>query len=386
MDPAAWIELLDTLRAEHPHGFYANKRDWERFAEFVRQLPVGDRIPTLLEAYDRYRAGDLCAPAGSDQNFESSCYSILISTILASGIRPTQPEACEILRRSHHFCGHGPDVEPPLTLAEKAVRNAPYSTALFDAVEAYSETLRGLRSSRAASVKTKLNWVLWHDFRRTRSRCYTRRIQQSLQAMGEVQRFHWQWLLRHTAARLGRAKPGKGWIKEAKVRLAPIGNQELHARLDEWFTIPPQEASLSPAGSSMLRLLIWYGIVADAQHNLPVLIRLANVPWNKRAAAGKIMAALAWALRIHAGSAFRSEAEWICTQWADTSAEVRRLEEIYLPECSQARKQAEDLARESRRSEVDEWLKARLVALREKYPHRFLPDGSVRPFATWNEP
>ena len=265
MNQEPWILFQESLRAEHKGAFYAAKRDFERFAAFVEQVPAPERIPMLLYAYDCYRALGVCGdPQGADQ-FETSCWSILISTILSRGIRPDQMESTEILRKSYHQCGHGSDVEPPLTLAEQAFQNQPYSPALFDSVFAYRETLRSSRSMHAANVKRKLSWILWHDSRRGKNEeksCHTRQMQQAIHSMDSENAFHWQWLLRNTAAGLN-SEPGKNWRTEGAKRLAKIGEEQFHSAIDSWFTFPQGDINLSAAGSAILRLLVWYGSLAD---------------------------------------------------------------------------------------------------------------------------
>ena len=372
MDQESWTAFRRALRADQDKQFYASKQDLDRFDQFVNRMPEPERIPTLLYAYERYRApGPLCHDERGTVQFETSCYSILIGTILRSGIRPDRTEATEILRRSYHRCGHGSDIEPPLTLAQRAFRNQPYSNDLFDSVLEYRETLRSLRSSQAANVKCKLNWVLWHDSRRIEKRCHTRRIQQAIHAMDAEGAFRWEWLLRNTSAGLN-AGPGKGWLKEGSKRLALVGAEQFYSKIDEWFTFPQEEVNLSAAGSAMLRLLVWYGALADTERSLPVLVRLAHVCWNKRAPISKVMAALAWLLRNHGGSKFAEEAGIICTNWASQSAEVRRLEQVYFPEQARARLQADQ---EARVQEKQDRLQIHSNALAEKYPRSFGPDN-----------
>ena len=367
MNQEPWILFQETLRAEHKGAFWASKRDFERFVAFVEQVPAPERIPMLLYAYDRYRARGICGdPRGTDQ-FETSCWSILISTILSSGIRPDQTECTEILRKSYHRCGHGSDVEPPLTLAEQAFHNQPYSLALFDSVLAYRETLRSSRSTHAANVKRKLSWTLWHDFRRREKNCHTRQMQQAIHSMDSGNAFHWQWLLRNTAAGLN-SEPSKNWRTEGAKRLAKIGEEQFHLAIDSWFTFPQGDINLSAAGSAMLRLLVWYGSLTDTDRNLPVLLRLAHVSWNKRAPVGKVMAALAWSLRTHGGMRFEAEARLMCERWAGDSAEVKRLEKVYFPGQSEIRQQTDEESWQERKKDLSAQLAATLQILRELAP------------------
>ncbi|MGA2598120.1 MAG: hypothetical protein ABSH09_14145 [Bryobacteraceae bacterium] len=183
--------------------------------------------------------------------------------------------------------------------------------------------------------------------------------------------FRWEWLLRNTSAGLN-AGPGKGWLKEGSKRLALVGAEQFYSKIDEWFTFPQEEVNLSAAGSAMLRLLVWYGALADTERSLPVLVRLAHVCWNKRAPISKVMAALAWLLRNHGGSKFAEEAGIICTNWASHSAEVRRLEQVYFPEQARARLQADQ---EARVQEKQDRLQIHSNALAEKYPRSTGPDS-----------
>ena len=362
MSVSPWDNFLQTLQSKRDiHGF-SLAQETASFAGFVKNLPEPDRVSLLLHAYDQYRALGACQTGVRADRFESSCYSILISSILATKIRPTETEALAILRKSFHQCGHGSDVEPPLTLAERAFENRPYSPQLFDAVEAYKETLRPLTSTTANDIKRKLNWVLWHDPRRVEKKCWTRRIQTAIHAMDSPSHARWQWLLRNTAAGL-KAEPSKGWIKEGKKRLTPIGEEELLQRLDEWFTFPEQQVSLSAPGSAMLRLLVWYASLVDVARSLPIVARVAHVSWAKPEPAQKVISAIAWLLRIHGGSQFDSEIGVICRNWSDQSAEVKRLEETYLPAQALEREQREQEASEQRKKEMQARLQVRLSGI-----------------------
>jgi len=287
-----WQAFLKDFRLDHPEQFFATRADRRRFAEFAGALAERERIALLLHAYGAYRS--LALPP--DDPFHSSCYSILISTLLGSGLRPGPRDAIAILRESFHRCGHGSDVEPPLTLAESAFAGQCYSDELFDAVLTYRETLRPMRGIHATNVKQKLNRVLWHDGRRVERSCHTRRIQLALNAMPLPERFRWQWLLRHTANGM-QAGPGPGWLAEARQRLALLGEEEFLARLDPWFTFAAGPVKLGAPGGAVLRSLVWCSAVAGPERCRPVIARLAEVRWAPGGAPGRVMAALAWRQR-----------------------------------------------------------------------------------------
>jgi hypothetical protein len=344
-----WRAFTQTLRLNCEGTSSTLATQMGQFTEFVGLIPQQERIPALLHAYDRYR--ELGSTCDADP-FESSRYSILISTILNSKIQPDEPESLAILRKSYHQCGHGSDVDPPLALAERAFRNRPYSLALFDAVEVYKETLRPTRSISASNIKRKLNWILWHDPRRVEKKCCTRKIQNAIHAMDPPDAFAWQWLLRNAAAGLN-CSPGKAWLKEGQKRLSQIGHEDFLRRIDDWFTFGQGETSLTPAGSAMMRLLVWYGGLLDLDRSLPILVRLAHVSWTKREPAQKVMSALAWLLRNSRRPGFDAEIGLICRDWSKDSAEAGRLQEANFPADAMTRQQSEREIMEQRKKDID---------------------------------
>jgi hypothetical protein len=197
-----------------------------------------------------------------------------------------------------------------------------------------------------------LNWVLWYDPRCVEKNCWSRHIQAAIHSMDAERAFPWQWLFRNAAPGLN-AAPGKTWVKEGQKRLSRIGEAEFIGRLDEWCRFPHEMIRLCPAGSSVLRLLVWYGSLVDINRSLPILVRLASVAWAKREPAQKAISALAWLLRINTSHAYRLEIERICQEWSADSSEVKRLEEVWFPDRAAVRKQAEQAAAEDRKKRLD---------------------------------
>jgi hypothetical protein len=75
----------------------------------------------------------------------------------------------------------------------------------------------------------------------------------------------------------------------------------------------------------------------DVRKSLPILLRLADVPWEKREPASKVIGALSWMLRLHGGEAHRAVAERLASVWGDTG-EAARLQELYLPDVAAEKK------------------------------------------------
>ncbi|MEO8098420.1 MAG: hypothetical protein ABI811_12025 [Acidobacteriota bacterium] len=337
-----WLPFTAGLRSEYDRGSLDFSKTRDRFQGFAKAVPEPERIPLLIETYEHYREmGVGCLLPQSQDYFWASCYSLLISALLNLKLKPTETEACAILRKSFHYCGHGGDVETPFQLAESAFEGRAYTPDLFDAVRDYEKVLKATRSTTAQNVKRKLSWIVWHDPRNVEMKCLEKCwmgcVQSDLAAMRPAQRFPWQWLLRNTTATMTGAA-GKAWLKEGAKRLSKVGEAEFLAKLDRWLAFPPDgTVFLSPAGSSMLRLLVWYGSLVDTSKSLPILVRLADVAWEKKDPAGKVMGAFAWILRTHGGDAYRPVAERIAAQWGDTG-EAAKLVEMYLPEEAAKRK------------------------------------------------
>ncbi len=366
-----WVAFMAALLEEKKGPFFASRQDFERFGKFVELVPKCERIPLLLHAYDRYRE----LSVGNGGAFDLSCWSILISTTLCSGIEPNGDEAVQILRRSYHRCGHGNDVDPPVSLAEKAFAGKPYTRELFDAAAVYRQTLRVSRSSKAANVKQKLSWILWHDPARIEKRCVTRRIQLAIHSMEPDLAFRWQWFLRNTQTSM-HAGASKSWCAEAGKRVQGIGEEEYLRRMDDWLTMQEGEVELSPAGSSVLRLLVWYGYVVSPERSLPILVRLARAKWQKKAPVGKVMGALAWLIRTGGDGKFRDEVEILCRHWGDESAEVKRLELQYFPLAAEKRERAQTLRAGELNEEMEELRGKAFEMLGNLLPQR-LPGGGV---------
>jgi hypothetical protein len=287
-----WPAVLSSLRRHHEAGTLTFLGD-PTIGNFVQSLTGQERIPLLLAAYRRYRE---LGPAPEEfcfqHYFESSAHSILISQILSSPLDASEEDVCAILHAAVHFCGHVGDVVAPIRLAEKVFANRPYSPALFDAALTYRATLHGLTATQAKLAKQELDWILWHDPRRTERRCWSRTLQLSLARMEPAETFGWQWMLRHTTHGLNRGR-GKAWVMEAARRLKTLGEERYRRRLDEWFVFPSDvPIRLSPAGSNMLRLLVSYGVLVPAV--VPVLGRLKSAKWVGRSTADKVLKSLAW--------------------------------------------------------------------------------------------
>src|SRR5258708_11810277 len=122
-----WRDFLQELKPPSLEGFFDFKKSMGRFEGFAAGLSSVDKIALLLHAYDRYKELGLVCDLKADQRFESSAHSILISVVLGGKLSPSEDEACAILKKAFHFCGHGGDVQPPLTLAERVFRGRPYS-------------------------------------------------------------------------------------------------------------------------------------------------------------------------------------------------------------------------------------------------------------------
>jgi len=70
----------------------------------------------------------------------------------------------------------------------------------------------------------------------------------------------------------------------------------------------------------------------------------------------------------------------ICEKWAGESAEIKRLEQLYFPERSEVRQQAEREAQEEMKKDLDARMNASLSLLREQRPDIFGQDSPAGRF------
>jgi hypothetical protein len=287
----AWNGFVALIRKKYGEGPVSLREEMPRFTAFTRMIPQTALSVLLFHAYDRYRTLDIY----SKENFiESSCCSILISTILSADPIFTKEEALGILKRAHHYCGHGGDVRPPLEFALRFYTNRLYDGELFDAVSCYRDTLRKIHAAAAINTRRQLIWILWHDPRRTERAYHTRHIQLALHSMPVSQRTPWQLLFRHNSFALG-PKAGKEWLRTAGKLVQQIGTDDFVDHIDNWFTFPEgEEIGVSNVGYAMLRTLIWCGAAMPDGRVRPILLRLKTVRWKKssQGVGRKLLAAL----------------------------------------------------------------------------------------------
>ena len=285
---------MSSWRAEYSERAPADRlyffRDHSRFRDLLKKLPRNERIPLLILAYERYRDFDILNDFDGAHYFWTSTYGILINRLLAAKLKPTDAEACVILGVACPHSGHGCNLLQPIELAERAFRNRPYPTDLFDSAHSYGETLAALRSAQARKARNTLDLLLWHDVRRPARGCWTSRIQRAIAAMKPEEAFAWQWILRNPSAGMWKSGMGQAWSIEGKLRLAALGENRFVDRLDEWFSFAGEErVRVSAAGSHILRLLVLYSGLANTMRTLPILARLSAVRWSQRGRMQKVI-------------------------------------------------------------------------------------------------
>ena len=107
-----------------------------------------------------------------------------------------------------------------------------------------------------------------------------------------------------------------------------MGEGAFLEKLDAWFAFPAKDAvRLSPSGSCMLRLLVWYASLVDIDRSLPMLVRVADVNWHKREPAQKIVSAVAWLLRTRGDLRYDVPVDTIYRDWAGESSEAAKLKD-----------------------------------------------------------
>jgi hypothetical protein len=352
--PVTWKVLEDSLCQRNPSPCFSSK-EIGKFHDYVASVPAEKRVPLLLEAYQAYGAERQGTPRrgcdalnGDEGQFEKSVASVLISALLKSRLKPTKQEACDILKYSFHYCGHGGDVLAPVDLIEIAFQGKPFTPKLFKAARTYREALHELHGSQAGTARGRLNCVIWHDVSNPDAQCYTGAIQRAIAAMDGVEAFAWQWLLRKTV--LG-FRPGKTWAVEVGKRLDALGRDRFLQRLDDWVVVPKKKAPLTHAGANVLRLLVYHGTLFPANAVVPILKRLIRIPWKDPMQGREVYNALATLLARTPGR-YRAESLKLCRRFAEPCWEVGQLQDIVNPAGAWKRREQIGRDREEYRAEL----------------------------------
>ena len=246
----------------------------------------------LVACYERYRALGPPPEVFSLADYaERQGIEARIGELLAAGWPSDDATVCAVLRAAVCYPGYESSAPRPLELAKKAFRERPYSAALFGAVAAYLDGLKGLISVQAQMAKKEAAWILWWDGGRRSKPCWSGRMRADFAVMEAGERWGWEWMLRHTNHGIG-AKRGKQWLAEAERRFAAVGAVGYQRRVESWFVFGESAERLTPEGSQVLRLVVSYGSLAPGAW--PALVRLREGRWARPELAAKALASLQW--------------------------------------------------------------------------------------------
>jgi hypothetical protein len=113
--------------------------------------------------------------------------------------------------------------------------------------------------------------------------CWSHRVKRDLRAMPAEEARAWVTLLENSSWIIT-DKPPMKWLKAAETAFQTVGAANFEARFAEWFAAfgGSDPLRLTIAGRNILRILIWYALVAQDSQVDDALLRFASAKWKTR--------------------------------------------------------------------------------------------------------
>jgi hypothetical protein len=209
----------------------------------------------------------------------------------------SERDICEILKATHHDCGHGGDVRPPFDLALAHARKHDLSTKLLDALKLYVGGLKGLRPIQVQDVKRKAELLLTLDSASGKQHCWSERFREGLATLPQAQQKEWRaMVVQMDAVEFGRNQ--KNWKAKAPQIIQTLGAKHILTCLSAWWPSPNETpvCALETGGSYLLQHFVWLldVIAQEKQHARgcdSLVVQLSKLDWKPRERAQKVMVA-----------------------------------------------------------------------------------------------
>lgn len=209
----------------------------------------------------------------------------------------SESDICTILETTHHDCGHGGDVAPPLDLALAHARKHGLSPRLLGALRSYVDRLTHASSSAAQNLKKKASLLFTLEPTDGKKRCWSQTFRDGLSRLPKAQQERWRSMVLHMdAVEYGRNE--KKWKAIAPEFVAALGAEQIVACLSAWWpTAARGEACpLETGGSYLLQHFIWLlDVIAQEKVHArscdALIVRLSKLDWKPKERGQKVMVA-----------------------------------------------------------------------------------------------
>jgi len=188
---------------------------------------------------------------------------------------------------SLNFFGYSP-AERVFELCELYVDQHGWDAQLVKAIEPWMKTLHG--SISAQNLRRRVGWfLLFEEVSPIKiADCWGNQVRSDLRKIPEAERRLWRAVLGN-ASFSNVDKPPAKWLKPAKAAFAQLGGPNFRARFTSWFE-PFRSAEplkLTVPGRDLLRILMWYAIVAEDPAVDEALAWYAKGKWKNQASASR---------------------------------------------------------------------------------------------------
>jgi hypothetical protein len=157
-----------------------------------------------------------------------------------------------------------------------------------DLVEAFRRWIRTLGTGAGDQTRrAQMEWFVWFETAAPiqLDACWSHHVKRDLRAMSPKERAAWQALLANTTY-IVTGKPPKTWLKQAAVAFHKLGAAAFRRRFLSWFEPfgNPEPLRLTVAGRNLLRILMWYALIAKDAAVDEALLGFAKAKWKTKEA------------------------------------------------------------------------------------------------------
>ena len=170
-----------------------------------------------------------------------------------------------------------------MSLCRKQVEEHGWSPELAQAFKDWIPTIGTSRTDQ--DYRAKAEWFLWFEdvLRVDETACWSHRVKRDLRMMTKKQREQWRSLIDNPSFTI-REAPTKHWLKAAPAKYQKIGAAEFRKRFAAWFAAFAQDEKLrlTVTGRNILRVLIWYALIAEDPAVDRALGGFASAQWKTK--------------------------------------------------------------------------------------------------------
>jgi hypothetical protein len=160
-----------------------------------------------------------------------------------------------------------------------------------DLVKAVRRWIPSIGSAASDQIyRARAEWFVWWEdvCPIVLDDCWSHRMKRDIRAMNAEDRANWRVLLEHTTFKYT-GEPPRNWLDGADAAFAKVGLDEFRCRFLAWFEpfLEPEVFRITITGRNLLRLLMWYALIAKDDAVDQTLATFANVKWKTKESANR---------------------------------------------------------------------------------------------------